>query len=83
MFFLGEINNFNDYLNYDIFILSSDSEGLPMSALEAASAGLPIILSNVGGCNELIITENNNSNGFTFNNTVQDLEKNKLATYEL
>jgi len=82
VFFLGEINNFNDYLNYDIFILSSDSEGLPMSALEAASAGLPIILSNVGGCNELIITENNNSNGFTFNNTVQDLEKkiNSLLT---
>lgn len=52
--FHGEINNFNNFRNYNIFCLISDSEGLPLSALEAMSSGLPIILSNVGGCFELI-----------------------------
>ncbi len=57
VFFKGEIQDFSDFKSFDIFILLSDSEGLPMSALEAMSAGLPLILSNVGGCPELI--ENN------------------------
>lgn len=61
--FLGEISNFNDYHCYDLFALISDSEGLPMSGLEAHTAGLPLLLSNVGGCYELIdgnglLTEN-------------------------
>lgn len=53
----GEIKSFKDFNNYHAFILLSDSEGLPMSALEAMSAGLPLVMSNVGGCRELI--ENN------------------------
>lgn len=52
--FYGEIDGFNDFKNYDIFSLISDSEGLPLSALEAMSSGMPIILSDVGGCFELI-----------------------------
>ncbi|CNI86631.1 glycosyltransferase [Yersinia bercovieri] len=52
--FLGEIENFNAFNQYDVFVLTSDSEGLPMSALEAATAGVPLILSDVGGCNEVI-----------------------------
>lgn len=52
--FLGEVSNFNDYSSYDLFALISDSEGLPMSGLEAHTAGLPLLLSNVGGCFELI-----------------------------
>lgn len=52
--FLGAIEDFNDFSNYDLFALISDSEGMPMSALEAASAGIPLLLSNVGGCSELI-----------------------------
>ncbi|WFN98160.1 glycosyltransferase [Edwardsiella ictaluri] len=32
-----------------LFALCSDSEGLPMSALEAGSAGVPMLLSDVGG----------------------------------
>ncbi|NMT49661.1 glycosyltransferase [Providencia stuartii] len=75
VFFLGEIKNFTDYLSYDVFILSSDSEGLPMSALEAASAGLPMILSDVGGCHELINSEKGNLNGFIFNNSIDDLDE--------
>lgn len=51
---LGEIKSFDAFYDYDAFLLISDSEGLPISAIEAMSAGLPLILSNVGGCPELI-----------------------------
>jgi glycosyltransferase involved in cell wall biosynthesis len=51
---LGEIKSFDAFYDYDVFMLISDSEGLPISAIEAMSAGLPLILSNVGGCPELI-----------------------------
>ena len=52
--FLGAVDGFSDFKNYDVFLLLSDSEGMPMSALEAMSAGLPLILSDVGGCPALI-----------------------------
>lgn len=63
--FLGEIPNFNNFNNYNLFALISDSEGLPMSALEAASNGIPLLLSNVGGCPELI-----KNNGLSVENNV-------------
>lgn len=69
--FLGEIKGFNDYQNYDAFILISDSEGLPMSALEAGINQLPMILSDVGGCHELIDTMN--PNGILVSNTTIDI----------
>lgn len=53
--FIGAVDGFDGFNNYDLFALISDSEGMPMSALEAASAGVPILLSNVGGCSELIM----------------------------
>lgn len=69
--FLGEIKGFSDYQNYDAFVLISDSEGLPMSALEAGINQLPMILSDVGGCNELIDTTN--PNGILISNTINDI----------
>jgi len=49
-------NNVRDYLsNSDCFVLPSYREGLPKAALEAMAMGLPIILSNVTGCKELLI----------------------------
>lgn len=38
-----------------MFVLASDYEGLPISILEAMSAGLPVIASKVGGVSELVI----------------------------
>jgi glycosyltransferase involved in cell wall biosynthesis len=38
----------------DVFVLSSTSEGLPISILEAMSVGLPSIVTAVGGMPELI-----------------------------
>ncbi|MFM5662151.1 glycosyltransferase [Aeromonas veronii] len=67
--FVGEIPFFKDFYKFDIFILASDSEGLPMSAIEAAEQGLPLLLSNVGGCSELLI----NNNGFVFENNLESI----------
>lgn len=67
---LGEIKNFNSFKRYDIFSLISESEGLPISAVEALSAGLPILISNVGGCPEVI-----NDNGYLTDNTPSDILK--------
>ncbi|EHV5552245.1 glycosyltransferase [Vibrio vulnificus] len=69
--FHGAISGFSDFELFDGLILLSDSEGLPMSVLEAGAAGIPLFLSNVGGCPELIT-----SNGVLTENDITDVSKN-------
>ncbi len=54
--FMGSRDDVPEILSSsDIFILSSDWEGFPISILEGMRAGLPIIASNVGGISEAVI----------------------------
>ncbi len=47
--------------NYvDLFINFSESEGIPVSIMEAQSAGIPVLATAVGGTPEIV----NNENGF-------------------
>lgn len=60
--FYGEIENkvlMEKYKNgyYDLFINVSESEGLPVSIMEAMSFGIPVIATNVGGTNEIVDDE--------------------------
>lgn len=61
---LGEMSNNDIHTFYqkhqiDVFINVSESEGVPVSIMEAISHGIPIIATNVGGTNEIIIDEFN------------------------
>ena len=53
--FLGARARFEDVLAaYDVFVLSSVSEGLSNTILEAMSTGLPVVATRVGGADELV-----------------------------
>lgn len=51
--FLGELADINDWLDAsDIFILPSESEGMPLAIMEAMAKGLPVTASAVSGVPE-------------------------------
>lgn len=59
--FLGQLKNVSDYyLNADAFVLSSIFEGLPISLLEAISAGVIPVCTPAGGVINIV----NKSTGF-------------------
>lgn len=60
--FLGHIHNVADYLKMsDIYVLSSDNEGLSLALMEAMSSGLTCISTTCPGSPEAII---NGTNGY-------------------
>ena len=52
--FAGEVDPAPWYARMDVLVLTSRSEAQPLVALEAMSAGVPVVASDVGGCRELL-----------------------------
>jgi len=53
--FLGNVSNVGAILaESDVFLMSSAWEGLPIALIEATLAGLPVVVTNVGGCAEVV-----------------------------
>ncbi len=48
--------------NYNLFVMASRSEGIPVSIMEAFSFGVPVVATNVGGVSELFGGSNSSSN---------------------
>ncbi|MDC0609956.1 glycosyltransferase [Vibrio sp.] len=54
--FEGARTNVKDYYQeFDVFLMSSIAEGIPMTLLESMSMGVPHLVTRVGGINEVII----------------------------
>lgn len=67
--FLGPRDDIPELLaKSNLFVLPSLDEGLPISAIEAMRAKLPLVLTDVGGCSELI-----KENGFLVNPTKEEI----------
>lgn len=61
--FIGFLNNDDIFKFYkekhvDVFVNVSQSEGLPVSIMEAQSEGIPVIATDVGGVSEIISSLN-------------------------
>lgn len=64
VFFLGNRSDVPDILkDLDIFVLPSLNEGISNTILEAMAAGLPVVVTRVGGNHELV---EDTFNGFLF-----------------
>lgn len=58
--FLGHVADVRPYLRgADVFVLSSEKEGLPLALLEAMAAGVPAVVTDVGGTSEVVVHEQN------------------------
>ncbi|ASJ74737.1 glycosyltransferase [Granulosicoccus antarcticus] len=62
--FTGSRQDIPDVLAaFDLFTLSSDREGHPLTALEAQAAGTPVVLTDAGGAREAIARDAANCGG--------------------
>ncbi|MGR5069425.1 MULTISPECIES: glycosyltransferase [Vibrio] len=72
--FTGSKTNVRDYYGmFDVFVMSSIAEGIPMTLLESMAMGLPHLVTSVGGIKEVILNEQ----------TGLSLENNEKHTYYL
>jgi glycosyltransferase involved in cell wall biosynthesis len=87
--FLGERDDIAALLHAsDVFVLSTNWEGLPLSIIEAMRASLPVIATDVGGVSELV---EDGVNGFLVDNknvvqlkeALEKLLTNSQLRYEL
>ena len=80
--FMGYMKNFAvlDYYqknHVDLFVNLSASEGLPVSIMEAASFGIPVLATDVGGTREIV------KGDITGQLMPADIDRNSLAEYLL
>ena len=55
---LGEVDKPDSYYRMaDVYVFPSHHEALPTSLLEAMSSGLPSVVSDIGGCDDLIFDD--------------------------
>ncbi|BCS82141.1 glycosyltransferase [Anaerocellum diazotrophicum] len=57
--------------NFNLFVNTSQSEGLPVSIMEAMSFGIPVVATDVGGTKEIV---KNGINGFLLDKNFSDFE---------
>lgn len=78
----GPSNDISNLLNhYDIGLLVSLYEGLPMTMLEYMSKGLPVLVPDVGKCKEIVVKANC---GIIFNNNdINSLRQKLIEICEL
>jgi glycosyltransferase involved in cell wall biosynthesis len=55
-----EVRQFLSEIYIDLFVNLSETEGIPVSIMEAQSAGIPVLATSVGGVPEIV----NDKNGF-------------------
>ncbi len=70
----SEIYNYYSTNSIDVFVNVSESEGIPVSIMEALSFGIPVIATNVGGTSEIV----DDSVGFLI---PKDITAEQLASY--
>jgi glycosyltransferase involved in cell wall biosynthesis len=73
-YLLGEISDASRYIKaFDLFVLPSIYEGMPLTVIEAVSAGIPVLVSKVGGNPEIV--DNDNSQLFELNSKAEFVKK--------
>lgn len=79
------------YQSLDVFCLPSLNEGLPLSPLEAQACGIPVILTDVGGCREaccpesgvMVPAKDSTAIAWAIRNTLSKLSRNQIPSPRL
>lgn len=74
----AEILDFYRNNHVDLFVNVSSSEGIPVSIMEAISFGIPVIATNVGGTNEIVVE---GEDGFLLDKDFELKELSSLISY--